>query len=131
MTVKEFNDLSLDLMRLEIKCHEQVQEVLDEYKDTEFWKRLYISAGSDSNHYYAIGYVGNYGIPNGNRIIFHPIDGAKESFVYYYMDMDAGERGQRYEDLLQEIIKKINRATALIRFRIKKTMEESPDLTLR
>lgn len=108
----------------------RVQKVLDEYQNTKFWRKAYIDDKRQYWGQYRIHYYPNKDIRIPNNmfmLVFHPIKGAvKTSIPAWY------KGGDRLVDeihaFLKEVADKINRATAIQRFCVKKYIEEHPDL---
>ena len=108
----------------------RVQEVLDEYQDTKFWLVACIDVKKHGGQY-IIYYIPNRGIciPDNTSILtFHLIKGAKRTLTAWYRG--GNKIVDEYYTFLEEIADKINRATTLQRFCIKKYIEEHPDLTV-
>ena len=112
---------------------ERVQNILDEYKNTEFWRGLVIS----QHRLYWGSYKiildrypkDTYRTVNGDHIEFHPIKGAKlgQGMYMLFPNYDK-EKEERYIKLLQEITDKINKKTVLQRFMLKKLLDDYPEL---
>lgn len=108
----------------------RVQKVLDEYQNTKFWVKAYIDDKRQYWGQYRIYYYPNKGIrlpSNMFTFVFHPIKGArKASLPSWY----KGENIliNEYHAFLEEVAGKINKATAIQRFCVKKYIEEHPDL---